>query len=93
MEHADAELARILAGPAADLHGHEGLVDGQLQFGHLGGTHLISLERNPAQLFVLGRQFELIDYGVVQLYRDLLVFVEDAAGVVDRQVKRRVTDS
>src|SRR5207249_10156998 len=64
MEHADAELARILAGPAADLHGHEGLVDGHLQLGHVGCADLVRLQRDFSKQLVLRHEIELVDHGV-----------------------------
>src|SRR5436190_22911167 len=62
MEHADAELARILAGPAADLQGDERLVDRNLKLGHLGGAHLIRFDGDPSQNRPpLRRQLEFVE--------------------------------
>src|SRR5687768_13707221 len=83
MEDADTELARILAGPAADLHGHEGLVHRHLELGHLCRSHLIRLERDPPQQLFGRRELELIDHGVTQCDRHLLALIEQAARLVE----------
>src|SRR5437763_632563 len=61
MEHADAELARILAGPAADLHRDERLVDGDLDFGRLPCPELIGLDRNAPEEPFLWHQIEFVE--------------------------------
>src|SRR4029079_6355738 len=90
MEHADAELARILAGAAADLSGYERLVDQDVQFSHLGAAKLVRLQMDLAELLVLRNQIERLRHRPVDSDRDVLSVGEIAARLIDVKVEDAV---
>src|SRR5687768_6676043 len=60
VEHADAELARIVALEGIDLRGREGLVHPDLQLRHVGVANLGCRNGEPPELPILGRDGERV---------------------------------
>ncbi len=90
VEDADPELPRVLARRRVHGCGHERLIDGDLQFGHLHGPELRGRQLDLAQLQIVRHERELIERLAAELHLHLLGAVQLGDGTVQLEIEDRV---